>query len=80
MSWQDLLEANEHLLGDGAMGTMLHQEGLQIGQAPETLNVDRPEAVKNVHLAYLEAGSQFVETNSFGGSPLKLARYDLNNN
>lgn len=77
MSWQDLLAKHKHLLGDGAMGTMLQQAGLELGKAPELLNIEQPEVVRKVHLAYLEAGSQIIETNSFGGSPLKLARWGL---
>ena len=75
MSWQDLMAKKKHLLGDGAMGTMLQQAGLEIGAAPESMNIEQPEVVK-IHLAYLEAGSDIIQTNSFGGSA-KLSCYGL---
>lgn len=62
---------------DGAMGTMLQAGGLKPGAAPELMNVEAPEVVKGVHLAYLRAGSDHIETNTFGASPLKLAHYGL---
>ena len=77
MSWQDLMAKKKHLLGDGAMGTMLQQAGLEIGAAPESMNIEQPEVVKKIHFAYLEAGSDIIQTNSFGGSVLKLSRYGL---
>lgn len=77
MSWQDFLAKRKHLLCDGAMGTMLQQAGMEIGKAPELFNVEQPEVVKKIHLAYLKVGSDIIETNSFGGSSLKLARFGL---
>jgi methionine synthase I (cobalamin-dependent) len=59
------------VLGDGAMGTMLHMAGLTIG-APEQWNVKRPEVVSSIHRAYVEAGSDFVSTNTFGGTKNRL--------
>ena len=61
MSWQDLMAKKKHLLGDGAMGTMLQQAGLEIGAAPESMNIEQPEVVKKIHLAYLEAGSDISD-------------------
>ncbi len=66
------------LIGDGAMGTMLMAAGLAAGSAPESWNLERPEEVEKVHRAYIEAGSDWILTNSFGGSPDKLSGYDLN--
>jgi 5-methyltetrahydrofolate--homocysteine methyltransferase len=51
--------------------------GLPIGMAPEIWNVERPELVREVHAAYFSAGADVVSTNSFGGSPLKLAAHGL---
>ena len=62
---------------DGAMGTMLQAGGLKPGAAPELMNVEAPDVVKGVHLAYLKAGADHIETNTFGASPLKLAHYGL---
>jgi 5-methyltetrahydrofolate--homocysteine methyltransferase len=55
------------------MGTMLQSTGLLEQMVPEELNVAAAEAVRAVHAAYVAAGADIVETNSFGGSRLKLA-------
>lgn len=68
---------NEVLVFDGAMGTMLFAAGLAPGSCPELWNAERPEVLQGVHRAYLEAGSDLVETNSFGGTRLKLKAYGL---
>lgn len=65
--------ARRVLVCDGAMGTMLQSTGLLDQMVPEELNVAAPEAVQAVHAAYVAAGADIVETNSFGGSRLKLA-------
>ncbi|MDD6134908.1 MAG: homocysteine S-methyltransferase family protein [Selenomonadaceae bacterium] len=62
---------------DGAMGTMLQAGGLKPGGCPELMNVENPEVVKNIHRAYIEAGSTIIETNTFGASALKLDHYGL---
>ena len=62
---------------DGAMGTMLQSGGLKAGACPELMNIEQPEVVKNVHKAYIEAGSTIIETNTFGASSLKLEHYGL---
>lgn len=62
---------------DGAMGTMLQAGGLEPGGCPELMNIEKPEVVKNIHRAYIEAGSTIIETNTFGASALKLDHYGL---
>lgn len=64
------------LLGDGAMGTMLVGNGLPAGESPEVWMLSNPEQLKSIHRAYLEAGSQVVQTNTFGATRLKLQEYD----
>jgi 5-methyltetrahydrofolate--homocysteine methyltransferase len=68
---------SEVLVFDGAMGTMLFAAGLAPGACPELWNAERPEVLQGVHRAYLEAGSDMVETNTFGGTRLKLKAYGL---
>ena len=69
--------AEQILIFDGAMGTMLQQRGLAPGQSPEELNLTMPDVVESVHRDYLQAGSDIVITNTFGGSRLKLQEYHL---
>ena len=64
---------------DGATGTMLQKSVLKPGMCPELLNIEAPEAIQNVHRAYVEAGSNIVETNTFGASRIKLNEYNLGN-
>jgi 5-methyltetrahydrofolate--homocysteine methyltransferase len=71
------LTAGEVLIGDGAWGTLLMTRGLQPGEAPEVLNLSRPEVLEQIARLYLEAGADLVTTNSFGGSPARLRRYGL---
>jgi len=65
------------VLLDGAMGTELMTRGLGPGVPPELWNAERPDAVREVHAAYFEAGSDVVSTNSFGGTSIKLAAHRL---
>lgn len=65
------------LVADGALGTMLQQRGLKPGQCPERMNLETPEVLEEVARLYVEAGAEIVETNTFGGTPLKLAQYGL---
>ena len=62
----------EVLISDGAMGTFLHAKGLAPGECPESWCISHPDAVKDIAEAYIAAGSDIVETNSFGGSSLRL--------
>ncbi len=67
----ELLGRRKVILGDGAMGTMLHLAGLTDG-APERWNVERPDVVSSIHRAYVEAGSDFISSNTFGGTRNRL--------
>ena len=65
------------LVSDGAMGTFLHAKGLTAGECPESWCVSHPDVVREIAAAYIAAGSNIVETNSFGGSSFKLKAYGL---
>jgi methionine synthase I (cobalamin-dependent) len=58
---------------DGGMGSMLIARGLAPGERPEAWNLERPEAVAEIHRSYYAAGADVVHTNTFGGNPIKLA-------
>jgi 5-methyltetrahydrofolate--homocysteine methyltransferase len=73
----DRLAGGEILVGDGAMGTMLFERGLKTGECPERWNLERPEVLEEIARLYVQAGADIVQTNTFGGSPLKLAQYAL---
>ncbi len=62
---------------DGAMGTMLYQKGVFLNVCFDELVVRQPTLVAEVHQAYVEAGAELIETNTFGANPLKLAQYGL---
>ena len=65
--------ANAPLLGDGAMGTMLYAKGVGFEQCFDYQNVSNPATVAEIHHAYIEAGAQVIETNTFGANRFKLA-------
>jgi len=71
------LKRSEILVGDGAMGTMLFQQGLKHGDPPESVCLNNPEILEEIAEAYLEAGADLIDTNTFGGSPLKLSDHNL---
>lgn len=71
------LATKSPVLSDGAMGTMLQARGLPPGACPELWNVEQPDLVREVHAAYIDAGSCMISTNTFGGSRLKLESYGL---
>jgi len=68
---------NEILVLDGAMGTELHKKGLEVGECPEKLNLTHPEILTEIHRSYVEAGSDIIQTNTFGASRIKLDEYGL---
>jgi len=67
---------NSILIADGAMGSMLH-ETVGSQRCFDELNATEPEAVFRVHQAYIEAGAQIIETNTFGANRFKLAPLGL---
>ena len=76
----DVLErvrAGERLVFDGGYGTMLFAAGLANGACPELWNDTHADVVRAIHEGYVDAGSQIVETNTFGGTRLKLDEYRI---
>lgn len=79
MTFKELLSKQEFIFTDGAMGTMLQAEDLDMGAIPEELNLDSPELIRNIHKQYINAGAQIVYTNTFGANSYKLkhSKYSL---
>lgn len=67
-----LLEEKGVLVADGGMGTSLFELGLQPGGTPEVWNVERPDLIAKVHRGFVEAGSDIILTNTFGGTRARL--------
>ncbi|HEX7880176.1 MAG TPA: bifunctional homocysteine S-methyltransferase/methylenetetrahydrofolate reductase [Candidatus Eisenbacteria bacterium] len=65
------------LVFDGAMGTMLYAEGVPFTQCFDAMNTARPDVVRLVHMAYVSAGADIIETNTFGGNRFRLAEHGL---
>ncbi|SES41437.1 bifunctional homocysteine S-methyltransferase/methylenetetrahydrofolate reductase [Salipaludibacillus aurantiacus] len=63
------------LIGDGAMGTLLYQQGAD--GCFEELNLTDPEKIRAVHARYIEAGADIIQTNTYAANSLKLSRYQL---
>ena len=72
-----LLQEEEVILADGAMGTMLMDAGLAPGEAPALWNLEHPQQVTQVHEGYLEAGARLLLTNTSGANRFQMAHYDL---
>ena len=72
----ELLGERDWLLLDGATGTNLFAMGLMSGEAPELWNVDDPDKIRALHDGFIEAGSDLILTNSFGGSSYRLKLHD----
>ena len=66
------LKESSVLIADGATGTQLHKAGLPMNTAPERWNLENPDAVQNHYQAYIDAGSDIILTNTFGGTRIRL--------
>ena len=73
MDFKKLLDENEFVILDGAMGTMLQGMGMKPGEIPELYNIEKPEWTEKIHRSYIDAGSMIVYANTFGASRVKLA-------
>jgi homocysteine S-methyltransferase len=72
-----LLDPEQVVLFDGAMGTMLYARGVYINQCYDELNLRAPELVRGIHEEYVRAGAEIIESNTFGANRLKLAQHGL---
>ncbi len=73
----DTLFSGRAVLCDGAMGTMLYSRGVFINRCYDELNLSQPDLVRTVHAEYLQAGSEMIETNTFGANSVRLERFGL---
>ena len=71
------LKSDRVIVADGATGTMLQEKGLPTGMPPEGWLLENPDAVRSVHTAYLEAGSDLILACTFGGNRARLERKGL---
>jgi methionine synthase / methylenetetrahydrofolate reductase(NADPH) len=65
------------LVADGAMGTMLYERGFFINRCYDDLNLSSPGTIKEIHEAYVKAGAQILETNTFGANRARLTSFGL---
>ena len=69
------IKSKKILVSDGAWGTFLQAKGLKPGECPELWNITHRDEVLDIARSYIDAGSDIIETNSFGGSIVKLSQY-----
>jgi 5-methyltetrahydrofolate--homocysteine methyltransferase len=75
----DLLSSRPYLIADGATGTNLFAAGLATGEAPDLWVEQRPDEVVKLHRSFIEAGSDIILTNSFGGTRYRLKLHGADN-
>lgn len=78
--FRNLLEADRIHVVDGAMGTMLYAKGVYINRCYDELNLSNPDLVREIHVEYIRAGADIIETNTFGATAHKLQQYGLEGN
>jgi len=66
------IKSGSKLLADGAMGTELQRRKLSVKGCPEEYNITHADVIQEIHAAYYNAGSDIVETNTFGGNAIRL--------
>ena len=71
----DVLKTGKILVSDGAWGTFLYRKGMQAGECPDAWSVDRYDDVVDIARSYINAGSDMVESNSFGANWFKLEHF-----
>ncbi len=76
MNIKDYIKTNRLIL-DGSMGTLLQAKGLNAGELPERWNITHPDIIVDIHKSYFDAGSNVVNTNTFGANTLKFSADEL---
>jgi 5-methyltetrahydrofolate--homocysteine methyltransferase len=79
MSLLERLRSGVIILSDGAMGTELQKRGMPTGVCPEEYNITHPEMVQGIYRDYYAAGSDLVETNTFGANRSRLTLHNFEN-
>src|SRR5436853_4370614 len=77
LNFRDLMESDRASILDGAMGTMLYSKGIYINRSYDELNLVASDLVRDVHVEYVRAGAEIIETNTFGATANKLQPYGL---
>lgn len=72
----NIIQKNGFALLDGATGTNLFAKGLTTGDAPELWNLDKSDKIAELHQEFIDAGSDIILTNSFGGTRFRLKLHD----
>ena len=75
--FREFLDGDGIALFDGAMGTMFYQRGVFVNRAFEELNLTEPGLVRELHTAYIEAGADIIETNTFSANRFRLQPFGL---
>src|ERR1700693_2685259 len=65
------------MVADGAMGTMLYDKGIFINRCYDELNLSSPDIIRQIHIDYVKAGAEILETNTFGANRMRLAAFGL---
>ena len=76
-SFREFIQEDRVRIFDGAMGTMIYNKGVFINASYDELNLTSPDLVTDIHRAYIKAGAEIIETNTYGASRLKLAHQGL---
>lgn len=74
---QRLAVSKRPIVSDGAMGTLLHERGINIDACFDELNLTQPAVVAGIHQDYIQAGAELIKTNTFGANRTKLNRHGL---
>ena len=74
-----ILDEKKYILADGATGTNLFAMGLETGDPPEPWNINHKNRIRALHQGFVDAGSDLILTNSFGGNSFRLKLHNLEN-